>query len=161
MTRFLFLLLAVCSFSSVYAGDDDVIPIVTMICIGLGSIPVITLGSLIKIGFVKRFTRVRWKHAAITAIMMNVISFVLGLPVLYMTLNRVFDSRSNLIAIFGCLLIYILMVFFYTWIEGEIIYMKLGHSLSKTFRWLSIANAITIVICAIFTYLFVTKSVYL
>ncbi len=156
----LFVFLLICSVPSVYAGDDDAIPIVTMICIGLGSIPIITLGSLIKIGFVKCFTRVRWKQVTIVAIMMNVISFVLGLPVLYTILNRVFDSRSNLIAIFGCLLTYILMVFFYTWIEGEIIYMKLGHSLSKTFRWLSVANAITIVICAICTYLFIDKSVY-
>jgi len=159
--KFLFVLLLICNVSSVHAGDGAVIPLITIFSIGLISIFIIILGSLVKIGFVKHFTRVRQKDAVIVAIMMNVISLIIGLPISYMTLIMVLDSSSYLTAILGCLLLYVFMVFFNTWIEGEIIQVKLDQPLSKTYKWLSIANAISVGISVIFACcLFICKLVY-
>ena len=108
-----------------------------------------------KIGFLKHFTRVRGKDAVILAIMMNIISFIIEIPVLYKVLSIIMEARSYWIAAFESLLIYIFMLFFCAWIEGEIIQIKIDYSISKTFRWLSVANAISIGISVIFVWLFV------
>lgn len=73
--RVLFLLFLICSFSSVHADDCGLlIGLLTIFSIGLLCIFIIIFGSLVKIGFVRHFTRVRWKNAVIVAITMNIIS---------------------------------------------------------------------------------------
>jgi len=153
--RFLAVLLLICSFSSVYADDCGLVPLITIFYVGLISIFIIILGSLVKIGFVKHFTRVRKKDAVIIAIAMNIISLIIGLPVSYIMLSRLVYSSSYLTAMLGCFLLYISIVFLNTWIEGEIIQRKLLRSLSKTYRWLFVANAISIGISIIFALIFV------
>jgi hypothetical protein len=166
--KLLFLLLFCFSFSSAHAGDGDVVPITSIVLIGLVSIPTVILGSLIKIGFVKHFTRVRRKDAVIIAIGMNIISFIFGLPILYNALciallPKLYNAlgialNSTISYIFGGLFVCIPMVFVNTLIEGGIIQMKLDRPFSKTYRWLSVANAISVGICAICLY-FITCAI--
>jgi len=161
--RLLCFLILFFSFSSAYAGDGAVIPIIAIIYIVLVSIPTIIFGSLIKIGFVKHFTRLRRKDAVNIALAMNIISFILGLPILYNALRIALSTElynalgialnSTISYIFGGLLVCIPMVLVNTLIEVGIIQMMEKLPFSKTFRWLFVANAISIGICVIFLFL--------
>ncbi|MCR4624128.1 MAG: hypothetical protein K5780_05850 [Alphaproteobacteria bacterium] len=150
--RFLFLLLAVCSFSSVHA---DVLWPSVVIALGKISIPVIIAGLLIEIGFVKYFTKVGWRKTIVVAVLMNAVSATFGSFLIY--ISKFFDAILHFIMINYFLLwliSYLVAVLINTVIEGITIRLILKLPLSKTFRWLSAANVITIGICVIYLYLF-------
>lgn len=150
--RFLFLLLVVCSFSSVHA---DVLWPSVVIVLGKISIPVIIAGLLIEIGFVKYFTKVGWRKTIIVAVLMNAVSATLGSFLIY--ISKFFDAIFHFIIIDYFLLwliSYPVAVLINTVIEGITIRLILKLPLSKTFCWLSVANVITIGICIIYLCLF-------
>lgn len=157
--RFLFLLLAVCSFSSAHA---NVIWPTAFLAEKWFSIPAIILGLLIEIGFVRYFTKVGWKKSAIVGAAMNIASATVGAvfssivgvfasALLYMPIELILDamkSKTDVMVLYW-LIGYLCSILVNVWIEGTIIQKMIKLSLSKTFQWLFLANAISIGMCVI------------
>ena len=163
--RFLFLISLICSFSSAHA---NFIWPTAFLAEKWFSIPVIILGLLIEIGFVKYFTKVSWRKSAIVGAAMNmasatvgvVFSLIVGLfaaALLHTPIAMIFDGIAramkiridiDLMVLFW-LIGYISSVLVNIWIEGSIIQKMIKLPLSKTFRWLFFANAISVGICLI------------
>ena len=154
--RFLFLLLAVCCFSSVHA---DVAWPGMFIGARWASVPVIIAGLLIEIGFVKYFTKVSWKKAIVVAAVMNAVSGTVG-TVLILVLGLIIDMAWLFDFFYGklgmplfhwthFLLAYVFAILVNILIEGDVIKIMMKLPLSKTFHWLFFANAISIGMCVI------------
>ncbi|MBO7453906.1 MAG: hypothetical protein K5766_01895 [Alphaproteobacteria bacterium] len=156
--RFLFLLLSVCCFSSVHA---DVVWPSMYIASAQGSIPIIISGLLIEIGFVKYFTKVGWIKTIVVTTVMNAVSATVGLVFILIS-GLVADAFASFVTLgktgtfhwFHWLTSYVFAILTNTMLEGIIIKLIMKLPISKTFRWLFVANAITIVMCAIHLYLF-------
>ena len=163
--RFLFLIFLICSFSSAHA---NFIWPTAFLAEKWFSVPVIILGLLIEIGFVKYFTKVSWRKSAIVGAAMNIASATAGIAcslivgifaalLLHTPIAMIFDGIAramkikidiNLMVLFW-LIGYISSVLVNIWIEGAIIQKMIKLSISKTFRWLFFANAISIGMCLI------------
>ena len=153
--RFLFLISLICSFSSAHA---NFIWPTAFLAEKWFSIPVIILGLLIEIGFVKYFTKVSWRKSAIVGAAMNiasatvgvVFSLIVGVLVSFTLLAPVglIFRRMNIMVLYW-LIGYICSILVNVWIEGSIIQKMIKLSISKTFQWLFFANAISVGICLI------------
>lgn len=161
--RILFVILSVCCFSSVYA---NFIWPTAFLAERWYSIPAIVTGLLIEIGFVKYFTKVGWKKSAIVGAAMNVASATAGVVcslivglfasvLLYAPIAMIFDgiervmkSQMDFMVLYW-LTGYICSILVNIWIEGAIIQKMIKLPISKTFRWLFFANAISIGMCLI------------
>ncbi|MBO4405333.1 MAG: hypothetical protein J5821_01230 [Alphaproteobacteria bacterium] len=154
--RFLFVPLLVCNVFSVHA---DVVWPTVFIAARWVSIPVIVLGLLIEIGFVKYFTKVGWKRAIIVATVMNAASATVG-TILTAVIGGIVGLSIMLsidwgsipyISVWGPFVFwlygYIFAILMNIWIEGGIIQMMQKLPFSKTFHWLFFANAITVGMC--------------
>jgi len=151
--KFLFVLLLICNVSSVHA---DVIWPSVYIVSGRFSIPVIISGLLIEIGFVKYFTKVGWIKTIVVTTVMNAISATVGVILILITglVAAVFACFISKTWTFHWLVSYVAAILTNTILEGAIIRLMLKLSLSKNFRWLFVANAISVGICAVYLYLF-------
>ena len=157
--RVLFLLFLICSFSSVHA---DFIWPTAFLAERWFSIPAIVAGLLIEIGFVRYFSKVDWRKSVIVGAAMNiasatvgaVFSLIVGLfasMLLYTPIALIFDamkSKTDVMVLYW-LIGYLCSILVNVWIEGTIIQKTIKLSLSKTFRWLFFANAISIGMCLI------------
>jgi len=154
--RFALFILLICNFSSVYA---DAIWPTMFVAEKQVSIPIIVLGLLIEIGFVKYFTKVSLKRAAIVATVMNaasatvgtilitVIGAIVGLSIM-LSIDWISIPYINLWGLFAFWLSgYVFAIFMNIWIEGSVIQIMQKLPFSKTFHWLFFANAITVGIC--------------
>jgi len=156
--RFLAILLLICSFSSVHA---DVVWPSMYIVAGRFSIPVIISGLLVEIGFVKYFTKVGWIKTIVVTTVMNAISATVGVILILLT-GLVAEAFASFVTLgkigtfhwFHWLVSYVAAILTNTILEGAIIRLIMKLSLSKTFRWLFVANAISVGVCAIYLYLF-------
>lgn len=161
MTRFLFLIFLICIFPYVYA---DVIWPSMYIASAQGSIPVIIAGLLIEIGFVKYFTKVGWIKTIVVTTVMNAVSATVG-RILILISGLIATAFASFVTFgktgtfhwFHWFVSYIFAILTNTILEGAVIRLMMKLSLSKTFRWLAAANAITIIICAIYLCLFPTR----
>lgn len=153
--RILFLLLAVCCFSSVRA---DVVWSTMFIAARWTSIPVIVAGLLVEIGFVKYFAKVGWIKTIVVTILMNAVSatigaYLIGILGAIIDIAWLFDFYTKLgMPLFHWthfFLAYVFAVLVNVCIEGDIIKIMMKLPISKTFRWLFFANAISIGICVI------------
>ena len=156
--RFLFFIFLIGSFSSAHA---NFIWPTAFLAEKWFSIPVIILGLLIEIGFVKYFTKVSWKKASIVTFLMNLITTILGMifiPLSGLGSEFVFDFVFHAYNKFGIgtfhwshwLAAYLLVIFINTFIESLFINLTLKIKLLKTFWWLLIANSISVFICFLF-----------
>ena len=159
--RFLFPLLFFCIFYSVHA---DIVWPSMYITAKRVSIPVIISGLLIEIGFVKYFAKVGWIKTIIVTTVMNAVSATVGLIFILIS-GLVADAFASFVTLvktgtfhwFHWFVSYIFAILTNTILEGAVIRLMMKLSLSKTFRWLAAANAITIIICAIYLCLFPTR----
>lgn len=125
------------------------------------SLKIIILGLIIEILFVKYFGKINWKKAAITAVVMNLITALLGvvlIPVSGLGAEFVFDFVFHAYDKFGIgtfhwshwLVSYLLVILLNTFIEGLYIKWALKQGLKQTFWWLFIANGISVFLCFLF-----------
>lgn len=156
--KFLFLLLLFFNCSSVHA---DVVWPSMYITAKRVSIPVIISGLLIEIGFVKYFTKVGWIKTIVVTTLMNAVSATVGLIFILIS-GLVADAFASFVTLgktgtfhwFHWLTSYVFAILTNTMLEGVIIKLIMKLPISKTFRWLFVANAITVIMCAIHLYLF-------
>ena len=120
-------------------------------------IPII-LSLLIKIGFIQYFTKVDWKRSVIVGTVMNAVSatigtYLIGILGLIIDMAWLFDFYAKLgMSLFHWthfLMTYVFAIFVNILIEGDIVKIIMKLPISKTFRWLFFANAISIGICMI------------
>lgn len=133
------------------------------VAIGMASLPVILAGLVIEIFFVKYFTKVEWTKATSVAFLMNLVSCVIGLftntfsglfwdKVLhYIFFDRRITSNWKIYENHWELH-YITIVLINTLIEGGVVRLTLKLKLKNTFWWLFFANAISVIICAIYVH---------
>lgn len=172
--KLLMFLILVCGMQ--FANADFIWP-TAFVLVKWHSLPVILAGLLIEIGFVKYFTKIQWKRAVVVATAMNAASAILGtivssaiglfmmalLMVFAELICSIFEWLNNILIKFMPILAnipdfdlaafdfwlvgYICAIFINISIEGEVLENMLKLSLSKNFRWLFFANAISIGIC--------------
>ncbi len=153
--RFLFLIFLICIFPSVCA---DAIWPAAFIFARRFIIPVIIAGLLIEIGFVKYFTKANWRRSVIVGTVMNAVSatigtYLIGILGLIIDMAWFLDFYTKLgMPLFHWthfLMAYVFAIFVNVLIEGDIVKIMMKLPISKTFRWLFFANAISIGICLI------------
>lgn len=128
---------------------------------GMLSLKVIIFGLMIELLFVRYFTKISWKMASITAIVMNLITTVLGIiliPLFGLGTEFIFDCVFHAYDKFGIgtfhwshwLVSYLLVILINTFIECLYIKLALKLKFRKTFRWMLFANAISVFLCFLF-----------
>ena len=128
---------------------------------GMLSFKVIILGLLVELLCVKYFAKINWKKASVIAVLMNLITAVLGLvliPLAGLVSEIVFDFVFHAYDKFGIgtfhwshwLVSYLLVILINTFIEGLFIKIALKLNLKNTFWWLLIANGISVFLCFCF-----------
>lgn len=130
---------------------------------GMLSLKVIILGLIIELLFVRYFTKINWKMASITAIVMNLITTFLGIiliPLFGLGAEFIFDFVFHTYDKFGIgtfhwshwLVSYLFVILINTFIECLYIKLTLNLMFRKIFWWMLLANAISVFLCFLFLF---------
>ena len=124
---------------------------------GLRSYDVILLGLLIEVIFVKIFEKQTWLRCGIIAVIMNLVSTLLGvilIPALGFFGTLVLGLLSEIIPALGntfdtpvWIFSYILTIFINAFVEGMTVHYTAKIPLKKTFWWLLFANTLSVAVC--------------
>lgn len=125
---------------------------------GMLSLKVILIGLIVELLFVKYFAKISWKKASITAVVMNLITTVLGtilIPISGLGSELVFDFVFYAYDKFGIgtfhwshwLVSYLLVILINTFIECLYIKLTLKLKLKEIFWWMLLANGISVFFC--------------
>lgn len=150
-----------CAKFTLLPANADVVWPSLYIARGMLSLNVIIIGLIIEWLFVKYYTKINWKNALITAILMNLITTVLGIvliPLSGLGSELVFDLIFHAYDKFGIgtfhwshwIVSYLLIIFINTFIEGLYIKIALKRKFREIFWWMLIANGISVFICFLF-----------
>ena len=122
------------------------------ICVGMASIKVIILGLIVELFFVKFFSKADWIKSAITTVVMNIASCLLGyIPILLSgLLAEVMLFGFNTFHWTHWLLSYLFAIAINTLLEGLIIKFILKLKFTDVISWLFVANVISVLLCVIF-----------
>ena len=124
------------------------------------SLWVIIGGLIVETGFVKYFTKENWKKSILVSVSMNLATGTLGyilieigglgLAFLLETGPTILNIKVHCFYLSDWIVSYIFAVFINTLIEGGIVKLMLKLKFKDTYKWLLAANAISIIMCAIY-----------
>ena len=127
---------------------------------GLSKLPVTLAGLVVRILFVKYFTKAKWLKTIIVAFFMSLAVRVVGVYLgtfFVLSLELIFyynfGYAPQTFSWSHWALAYIITAFINTLIEGGVVRLTLKLKLENTFRWVFLANTINMIICAIYAHL--------
>ncbi len=119
---------------------------------GKSSIWVIIGGLLVETGFVKYFARKNWWKTILVSVVMNLATGIIGNIIiaiggLGVAMLMAFVPTFHIVVWIAT---YFFAVIINTIIESIIIQLMLKLNFKKTYKWVFVANAISIIMCAIY-----------
>ena len=121
---------------------------------GMMSAKVIIAGLLIEFWFVKFFTKTTWLKAGLVAVVMNLITCLLGIviiPISGLLIEFIMYPFSPATFHWSHWLVsYLVIVLVNTLIEGLVVKFGLKQSYKSVFWWLFAANTISVLLCIFF-----------
>ena len=130
---------------------------------GLSSLPVTLAGLVVRILFVKYFTKAEWLKTIIVAFFMSLAVRVVGVYLgtfFVLSLELIFyynfGYAPQTFSWSHWTPAYIITAFINTLIDYDAIELMLELKLKNTFRWLFLANTINMIICATYVH-FISK----
>lgn len=140
--------------STVHA--DFIWPAYYFLVAGFIPIWVIIGGLIIETGFVKYFTKVSYRKAILLSVLMNLVSAILGAIfclIGLMIAGKVYPYTLKILPsgwyVHALTAVNISAVFINTLIEGQVIKLMLKLKFKHTYKWLLVANAISVTMCFI------------
>lgn len=130
---------------------------------GLSSLPVTLAGLVVRILFVKYFTKAEWLKTIMVAFFMSLAVRVVGVYLgtfFVLSLELIFyynfGYAPQTFSWSHWTLAYIITAFINTLIDYGAVKLMLELKLKNTFRWLFLANTVNMIICAIYVH-FISK----
>ena len=124
---------------------------------GLRSYDVILAGLIIEVIFVKIFEKQTWLRCGLIAVIMNLISTLIGIILIPLVgfigtlllglLSEVIPALGNTFDAPVWIFSYILTIFINALVEGMTVHYTAKIPFEKTFWWLLFANTLSVAIC--------------
>ena len=155
-----FLIVALFLIFGVSTASADVMWPSLFVACGRMSLWVIIGGLIVETGFVKYFTKENWKKSILVSVSMNLATGFLGTFLIFlggMGLEGLLEVVEYVLNIHvrtfhwtHWIAAYVFAIVINTLIEGGVIKLMLKLKFKDTYKWLFVANAISIIMCAIY-----------